>query len=78
MSTDALFDELKKIKRQEFYASIFTGLLVGIIIYGLAKHGFGFTYTLIPLILIAANVKNSTVLKENRQEIQKEINRRAP
>lgn len=77
LTAEDLLTELKKIRQKEFTSGIFAGFLIGIMIYGLAKHGFGLIYTLIPIILISINYRYSKVLKETRREIQSETHKRA-
>jgi hypothetical protein len=77
LSDEALLIGIKKIRKNELISATFTGFLIGIMIYGLVMHGFGLLYTLIPIILIAANVRHATKLKEDRREIQAEIDKRA-
>ena len=71
---DELMTETKKIKRLEITAAVMIGFLAGIMIYGVANGGFGFIYTVIPVILIIAIVRNGQNLKQNRERIQAEIN----
>lgn len=48
-------------------------LLIGVMIYGVAKNGFGFLYIAIPLLLISGIAKNSQSLKVKLKEIEKLI-----
>ena len=75
-SLAALLSEKKKIKRNQIINSILIGFLAGVIIYGIAKNGFGFLYTFIPLILIYGIVKSSQKLGQNSELIQNEIHKR--
>jgi hypothetical protein len=77
LTDEALLIEAKKIRKHELVSAVFTGFLFGVMIYGLAMNGFGLLYILIPIILIAANVRYAKKLKENRMEIQVEIDKRA-
>lgn len=69
---DLLIEE-KKIKKQEITAAVFVGILVGIMVYGIVKNGFGFLYVAIPLVLISVIAKNSQRLKEKLKAVQAEI-----
>ena len=68
-----LLTEEKKIKKLEITSAVVIGFLVGVIIYGVAKNGFGFLYTVIPLILIAGIAKNSQNLRKKLKQIRAEI-----
>ena len=68
-----LLTEEKKIKKLEITSAVVIGFLVGVIIYGVAKNGFGFLYTVIPLILIAGITKNSQNLRKKLKQIRAEI-----
>lgn len=68
-----LLTEEKKIKKLEITSAVVIGFLVGVIIYGVAKNGFGFLYTVIPFILIAGIAKNSQNLRKKLKQIRAEI-----
>ena len=68
-----LLTEEKRIKRLEITSAVVIGFLAGVIIYGVAKNGFGFLYTVIPLILIAGIAKNSQNLRKKLKQIRAEI-----
>ena len=74
LTLEELLAEGKKIKQGELLSGGFIGFLIGVMIYGLVKNGFGFLYLAIPLLLIAGIYKNSQVQKENLKQIQEEIN----
>jgi hypothetical protein len=74
---EELRSALKKTRSKTLTSAVFTGFLFGIILYGLAKNGFGLIYTLIPAILIYVNIRHAGQLKETKLEIQGEIDRRA-
>ncbi len=63
----------KKIKKNEVFSAGFIGFLIGVIVYGVAKNGFGFLYIFIPLLLIVGIAKNSQNLKQNLKQIRAEI-----
>ncbi len=74
LTLEELLIEEKKIKKNELFSAGFIGFLIGIMVYGLAKNGFGFLYIAIPLFLIFGIYKNSQIQKENLKQIQQEIN----
>jgi hypothetical protein len=69
-----LLAEEKKIKKSEIFSAGFIGFLIGIMIYGVVKNGFGFLYIAIPLLLIAGITKGSQIQKQNLKAIRAEIN----
>ena len=69
-----LLTEEKKIKKKETTSAVIIGVLIGVIVYGVAKSGIGFIYIFIPLILIYGFYRNSQKLKHNLKQIQVEIN----
>lgn len=74
LTLEELMIEEKKIKKKETIAAVIIGFLVGVMVYGVAKNGFGFLYIFIPLILISGIYKNSQQLKQHLKQIQAEIN----
>jgi len=78
LALSELLAEEKKIKQQEITAAVIIGFLVGVMIYGVAKSGFGFIYIAIPLLLIYGIYKYAQRLKHNLKQIQAEINTRKP
>jgi F0F1-type ATP synthase assembly protein I len=66
----------KKLKRSEIISAVLVGFLVGIMIYGIAKNGFGFLYIFIPVLLILGIVKNSQKQKSDLKKIRVEIESR--
>ncbi len=65
--------EEKKLKRNEVLSAGLIGFSVGIIIYGIAKGGFGFIYIAIPLGLIYLVYRNSKKTKDALKKLQAEI-----
>ena len=63
----------QKLKRSEILSAVLVGFLVGVMIFGVAKNGFGFLYIFIPILLIVGIVKNSKTQKNNLKEIREEI-----
>ena len=78
LSLEELLAAEKKIKQNELISGMFIGFLIGIMVYGLVKNGFGFLYLAIPLFLIAGVYKNSQVQKQNLKQIREEINNKRP
>jgi len=76
LALDELLVEEKKIKRMEITGAVIVGFLAGIMIYGVAKNGFGVLYIFIPLLLIGGIAKNGQNLKRNLKQIRAEINAR--
>ncbi len=73
LTLEELIVEEKKIKRNQIISAIIIGFLIGVIVYGIAKNGFGFLYIFIPLFLIYGIYKNSQRLQHNSKQIQVEI-----
>lgn len=73
MTVDELIAEEKKIKRMGITSAVAIGFLIGIMVYGVTRNGFGFLYIVIPLVLIAAVAKNSESLKGTLTLIRAEI-----
>lgn len=65
--------EEKKMKKNEIYAALAIGFLIGIMVFGIAKKGFGFLYVYIPVFFILAIIRNSKAHKQNRQQLQTAI-----
>ena len=76
LTPEELSAQEKKLKRSEILSAVLVGFLVGIMIYGVAANGFGFLYTVIPLVFIAGIVKGSQKQKSSLKEIRAEIESR--
>lgn len=74
LTLEELLKEEKKIKKNETISAFIIGFLISVMVYGVAKNGFGFLYIFIPLILIGGVYKNSQKLKDNLKQIRTEIN----
>ncbi|QIL75421.1 hypothetical protein [Hymenobacter sp. HDW8] len=74
LTLEELVLEEKKAKKNEIFSAGFIGFMVGIMIYGIVKNGFGFLYIAIPLFLIFLFYKNSQTQKQNLKQIRAEIN----
>ncbi|MEA5405833.1 hypothetical protein VB776_23040 [Arcicella sp. DC2W] len=73
LTLEELLIEEKKIKKNETLSAGLIGFLIGVMVFGLVKNGFGFLYLAIPIFLIAGIYKNSQIQKQNLKEIQAEI-----
>ena len=73
LTLEELLIEEKKVKQAEFLSAGVIGFLVGVMVYGIVKNGFGFLYIAIPLFLIFGVYKNSQIQKQNLKQIQIEI-----
>ena len=65
MTPEELSAEEKKLKRGEIISAVLVGFLVGVMIFGIAKNGFGFLYIFIPVLLILGDL--TTLLGWKRQ-----------
>lgn len=74
LTLEELLVEEKKIRKQEITSSVVMGFLIGIIIYGVAKNGFGFLYIFIPLVLMSIYYKALQKIKQNLRQVREEIN----
>lgn len=74
LTLEELLIEEKKIKKKEIFSAVIIGFLIGVMVFGVVKNGFGFLYLAIPIFLIAGIFKNSQVQKQNLKDIQAEIN----
>ena len=74
LTLEELLAEEKKIKKSEIISAFVIGFLVSVMVYGVAKNGFGFIYIFIPLILIGGVYKNSQKLKHHLKQIHAAIN----
>ena len=77
MTLEELIAEEKRIKKMEITSAVAVGFLIGIMVYGVARNGFGFLYVIIPLLLIAGVARNSQSLKNKRGQIRAEISTKA-
>jgi riboflavin transporter FmnP len=73
LTLEELLIERKKVKRNETIAALTIGFLVGVMVYGVVRNGFGFLYLAIPIFFIAAIFKNSKIQKQHLKQIQLEI-----
>ena len=73
LTLEELSKEEKGLKRNEIVSAVLVGFMIGVIIFGVAKNGFGFIYTVIPVVLILGIAKGSQKQKNNLKEIRSEI-----
>lgn len=71
-----LLKEEKKMKKNEIISAVIIGFLAGIMIFGVANNGFGFSYVVIPVLLILGIVKNSQNHKQKLKDLRTEITAR--
>lgn len=76
LSTEELQAEEKKLKRNEIVSAGLIGLAVGIIIYGIAKQGFGFLFIALAAGLIYVVYQNSKKTKERLKTIKEVLENR--
>ncbi len=74
MTLEALLIEEKRVRKSEAFSAGLIGFLIGVMVYGVVKNGFGFLYLAIPLFLIFVISKSSQIQKQNLKQIQTEIN----
>ncbi len=65
--------EEKKIVNEGITAAVIVGFLIGVMLYGLVKSGFGFIYTAIPLFIIYSINRYSKKRKGELKQIQAAI-----
>lgn len=77
MALDELLFEEKKIKKNQMYAALGSGFLIGIMVFGYLKKGFGLIYIFIPILYIIGISSYSKAQKQNLEQIRTEINNRS-
>lgn len=73
MALEELLAEEKKIKQKGIISAVLIGIAIGIMVYGIAKSGFGFLHILLPSLLIYGIYRNSQPLKQALKQVQAEI-----
>lgn len=68
LSNDDLLAKRKKIKSLQKTTAMMVGVLAGVAIYQVVKHGLGF-FTFFPLFFIFLILRNKNQLKEFDQEL---------
>jgi hypothetical protein len=74
LTLEELQTEEKKMKKKEIYAALAIGFLIGIMVFGVVKKGFGFLYIYIPIVFILAILRNSKTQKQKLNQIKSAIN----
>lgn len=72
-TVEELLTEKKKRKKQELFSALLIGFLFGVLIFGIAKKGFGFIHIFIPVVLAYGIYKNSLPNKSELKKIQAKI-----
>lgn len=73
LTLEELLAEEKKLKRNEINGAVVIGFLVGVMIFGVARNGFGIVYTVIPIVLIGGIARHSGKQKKELKAIRAEI-----
>lgn len=74
LALEDLLKEEKKLKKQETLSAVLIGILVGVLVYGVANKGIGFLHIFLPLLLMSGIYKNSQNHKDKLKEVQAAIN----
>lgn len=72
LTDEELLQEAKKMKSTAITNAVFIGMLIGIVIYSVAKNGFGF-FILIPLFF-AYRIINNSKKDKDLEKLLKERN----
>lgn len=73
MTTEELLVEEKKTRNELIIAAVMIGFLIGVMVFGFARNGFGILYTVIPLGLIYLTHRNSNTSREKMARIKAEL-----
>ena len=76
MTIEELLVEEKKAKKELTIAAVLVGFMVGVMVFGLVRNGFGILYTVIPLGLIYLTNRNSNTTKEKMASIKAELSKK--
>jgi len=74
LTDQELLDEAKKMKSSSITHAVLIGLVIGVVIYGVAKNNLGF-FTLIPLYF-AYKIFNNPDNNKNNKELEKLLKER--
>jgi hypothetical protein len=66
---------MKQLKGEQKTANFIMGFCVGVMVFGYASNGFGWVYTLIPLLIIGAMYKSSHPRKEKMKELEEALSK---
>ncbi len=78
MTPEDLLAEEKKIKQKGVISAVLIGISIGIMVYGVAKNGFGFLPIFLPCLLIYGIYRNAQPLQQELKQIQAEIKAKNP
>ncbi len=70
LTKEELLVEEKKTRNEMILAAVMIGFLIGVMVFGFARNGFGILYTVIPLGLIYLTHRNSNTTKEKLAKIK--------
>ncbi|MEN0050408.1 MAG: FUSC family protein [Bacteroidota bacterium] len=70
LTLEELQREEKELKKQEIIGAVIVGFLVGVMVFGLVRNGFGLLYTVIPIFLIYGIAKNAQQLKAKLKQVR--------
>ena len=70
LTDEELLGRKKKAKSSQIISAVLIGFLVGIAVYSTINKGIGF-FTFFPLFFVFLLIKNSSDLKNIKQEIKK-------
>ncbi len=73
LTTEELQVEEKKTRNELIIAAVMIGFLIGVMVFGFARNGFGILYTVIPLGLIYLTHRNSNTSREKMARIKAEL-----
>ena len=73
LTTEELQVEEKKTRNEQIIAAVMIGFLIGVMVFGFARNGFGILYTVIPLGLIYLTHRNSNTSREKMARIKAEL-----
>ncbi len=73
MSLEELTAAEQKFKKWEIMTAIMMGVLIGVLIYGVAAKGFGFLHIFLPLLVMYGLYQGAKKNKENLQAVKAEL-----
>ncbi len=76
MTVEELQAEEKRARTEQITAAVFIGVLIGVIVYGVATRGFGLLYTAISLGLIYLISRNSNKTKQRLADIRSALEKK--
>lgn len=76
MSLEELQIAEKRTRKEQITVAVLIGILIGVIIYGVATKGFGLLHILLPGALIVLLSRNSVKTNQRLAEIRSELDRK--